>query len=137
MAHPRTTMDDITDVSNPLRVSAKNTIDVTRNMEMRSRTVLAVLVGLGVGALMGFIVGTLLPFIGVVWAVSVMIPVTVVAFVLLFAGRVRDRAADFRWRRLHQRLKSKNIDGGVFYPNSVTPEHLTGMLVERFVVWVA
>lgn len=43
--HPRLTMDDITEVSGPEEIERKNTFQITKNTEARSKTVFSVIVG--------------------------------------------------------------------------------------------
>ena len=47
--HPRLTMDDITEVSGPEEIERKNTFQITKNTEARSKTVFSVIVGALVG----------------------------------------------------------------------------------------
>ena len=38
---------------------------------------------------------------------------------------VRDATQQKRWQRTVMKIKSKEIEGGVFFPNSNTPENIT------------
>ncbi len=39
-------------------------------------------------------------------------------------GTIRDRTQQTRWKRTLQDMKSRKIEGQVFYPNSTQPENI-------------
>ena len=111
--HPRDTMDDITMVSSTEEIEKRNTYMITKNTEARSRTVFAVLGGAIAGLVVCLVVG---PFVGYT-----------IGAVFILVGRMRDRTQQVRWKRLLQKLQSRNIEGEVFYPNSTHPENITDL----------
>lgn len=119
--HPRMTMDDITEVSSTEEIEKKNTIQVAKNTEVRSKTVIAVLLGTVAGLTMFFItVGFLGILLSCVWIVAgaVLAPV-------LFVSRTNDQMRQVRWRRALYKIKSKNVTGNIFFPNSSSAEDVT------------
>lgn len=119
--HPRMTMDDITEVSSTEEIEKKNTIQVAKNTEVRSKTVIAVLLGTVAGFTMFFItVGFLGILLSCVWIVAgaVLAPV-------LFVSRTNDQMRQVRWRRALYKIKSKNVTGNIFFPNSSSAEDVT------------
>ena len=119
--HPRMTMDDITEVSSTEEIEKKNTIQVAKNTEVRSNTVIAVLLGTVAGLTMFFItVGFLGILLSCVWIVAgaVLAPV-------LFVSRTNDQMRQVRWRRALYKIKSKNVTGNIFFPNSSSAEDVT------------
>lgn len=119
--HPRMTMDDITEVSSTEEIERKNTIQVTKNTEVRSKTLIAALLGLIVGVVMFFItVGFLGLLLSCVWIVAgaVLAPV-------LFVFRTNDQMRQVRWRRALSKIKSKQVTGRIFFPNSSDAEDVT------------
>ena len=96
---------------------------ITKNTEARSRTVFAVLGGAIAGLVVCLVVG---PFVGyTIGAVFILVGAGVSPFLLV--GRMRDRTQQVRWKRLMQKLQSRNIEGEVFYPNSTHPENITDL----------
>ncbi len=121
--HPRDTMDDITMVSSTEEIEKRNTYMITKNTEARSRTVFAVLGGAIAGLVVCLVVG---PFVGyTIGAVFILVGAGGSPFLLV--GRMRDRTQQVRWKRLLQKLQSRNIEGEVFYPNSTHPENITDL----------
>lgn len=119
--HPRMTMDDITEVSSTEEIEKKNTIQVAKNTEVRSKTVIAVLLGTVAGLTMFFItVGFLGILLSCVWIVAgaILAPV-------LFVSRTNDQMRQVRWRRALYKIKSKNVTGNIFFPNSSSAEDVT------------
>lgn len=119
--HPRMTMDDITEVSSTEEIERKNTIQVTKNTEVRSKTLIAALLGLIVGVVMFFItVGFLGLLLSCVWIVAgaVLAPV-------LFVFRTNDQMRQVRWRRALSKIRSQQITGRIFFPNSSDAEDVT------------
>lgn len=122
-AHPLETMDDITEVSSTEEVERKNTIMVTKNTEARSKTLVSAILGGVVGVVLMLIIG---PLLG--WTVgAVFIPIGALAGPFLFVGTVKDRTQQVRWKRLFNKLRSRSIEGEVFYPNSNHPEDITDL----------
>ncbi|RGK02409.1 hypothetical protein DXC37_09005 [Bifidobacterium bifidum] len=116
-------MDDITMVSSTEEIEKRNTYMITKNTEARSRTVFAVLGGAIAGLVVCLVVG---PFVGyTIGAVFILVGAGVSPFLLV--GRMRDRTQQVRWKRLLQKLQSRNIEGEVFYPNSTHPENITDL----------
>ena len=60
--HPRLTMDDITEVSGPEEIERKNTFQITKNTEARSKTVFSVIVGALAGLALCLIFAPLLGY---------------------------------------------------------------------------
>lgn len=121
--HPRDTMDDITEVASTQSIERKNTVTITKNTEIRSKTFISIILG-GVG-------GTILCIL--TW--NLIGPMASSAFILagmaiapfLAVGTVRDRTQQERWLRMLNRLRSRSISGQVFYPNSDQPENITDL----------
>lgn len=123
MLHPRDTMDDITEVSSTEEIERKNTYMITKNTEARSKTVFAVLGGAIVGLGLCFIV---VPFIGYLFG-SMFIILGALIAPFLMVGQIKDRTQQVRWKRMVQQLRSRNVAGEVFYPNSNHPENITDL----------
>lgn len=127
MLHPRETMDDITKVSSNEEIERKNTFMITKSTEARSRTVFSVIGGGCVGLIFCIIIasiigGTLGWMIGAMFILAGMI---IAPFFLV--GTIRDRTQQTRWKRLLQDIRSRNIEGQVFYPNSNQPENIVDL----------
>lgn len=119
--HPLETMDDITEVSSAEEIEKVNTVMVTKNTEARNKTVIAVLGGGVFGLIPFFIVGPLFS-----WTLgALLLVVCALISPLLFVGTVRDATQQVRWRRMLNQMRSRNIAGEVFYPNSDGPENIT------------
>ena len=101
--HPRLTMDDITEVASTSEIEKRNTISVTKNTEIRSVTLLSIIGGAAAGLVLFLVTGT-----------------------------VNDATGQARWRRLIQGMKSKNVTGKIFFPNSSHPEDVTDTEVVVF-----
>lgn len=115
-------MDDITEVSSPKATAKVNTVTINRNIEVSPRTFLFTMGGVAAGIIVGMILYSLrmpLPVAAVAAALTaVLIPVMALT-------TVKDETQQKRWTRAVKLLKSKNIDGGVFFPNSSHPENIT------------
>ena len=111
--HPRLTMDDITEVSGPEEIERKNTFQITKNTEARSKTVFSVIVGALAGLALCLMFAPLLGYM-----FSSFFVLLGGALAPFFAvGTIRDRS--------QQTLcKSRKIEGQVFYPNSTQPENI-------------
>lgn len=119
--HPRMTMDDITEVSSTEEIEKRNTIQVAKNTEVRSKTVIAVLLGMVAGFVMFFItVGFLGVLLSCIWIVA-----GVILAPVLFVSRTNDQMRQVRWRRALYKVKSRNVTGNVFFPNSSNAEDVT------------
>ena len=122
--HPRETMDDVTEVSSGESIEATDTLMVTRNVEVRSKTFGSIIGGLLLGIPPAAIAVTSLPRdIGATLAVPLLL-LPAVILPLLVTGTVHDRTRQVRYKRLINRMRSKNIEGQAFYPNSDAPEDL-------------
>ena len=121
--HPRETMDDITEVSSTKEIAKVNTITINKNMEVQTKTFIW-LVG---GGAAGVAVTCLLYFgFGLPIILSCAIGLAVIAVIPFMAlTTVRDATQQKRCRRTLMKIKSKEIEGGVFFPNSSTPENIT------------
>lgn len=122
MRHPYETMDDLTDVSGDEAMERRNTIMVTKTTEVRSKTVVGVIVGLIVGV--GLYAAAFL-VVGAFWATPfLLVPLGVAPWVV--SGVVRDRTQQARYRRLMLQYRSarKGVAGRVWFPNSLEPEDL-------------
>lgn len=121
--HPRETMDDITEVSSTEELERRNTYMITKNTEARSKTVFSVLVGGAVGLVLCLIIAQFVGYtIGAFFIIGGML---IVPF--FSVGTVKDRTQQVRWRRALQQIRSRNIAGEVFYPNSDHAENITSL----------
>lgn len=118
--HPRLTMDDITEVSGPEEIERKNTFQVAKNTEARSKTVVAVIVGAAIGLCICLIIAPLFGYM--VGAFFILFGAAIVPFFAV--GTIRDRTQQARWKRTLEDMKSRKIEGQVFYPNSTQPENI-------------
>lgn len=119
--HPTMTMDDVTIVSSKKTVAEVNTIAVTKSQEIKPRTMLNIIISLGVGVA-GILLLLMFHLPTTVVLLSTVITVPVSLFLL--EGRTRDDSQDRQLIRLINRGKSKDIEGGVFYANSNQPEDI-------------
>lgn len=115
-------MDDITEVSSPKETAKVNTVTINRNIEVSPRTFLATMAGVFAGIAVGAVLYSLrLPVaVSAVAACAVGVAIPVMALTT-----VKDETQQKRWKRAVKLLKSRNIDGGVFFPNSIRPENIT------------
>lgn len=118
--HPRLTMDDITEVSGPGEIERKNTFQISKNMEARSKTVFSVIIGALIGLVLCITFGPLIGY--TLSAFFVVIGGIVAPFFVV--GTIKDRTQQARWKRTLQNMKSRKIEGQVFYPNSTEPENI-------------
>lgn len=126
--HPRLTMDDITEVASTSEIEKRNTISVTKNTEIRSVTLLSIIGGAAAGLVLFLItVGFLGLFVSTIWIVA-----GAILGPFLVTGTVNDATGQARWRRLIQGMKSKNVTGKIFFPNSSHPEDVTDTEVVVF-----
>lgn len=114
-------MDDVTEVSSTQSIERQNTITVTRNIEMRSKTLFSIIGGFIIGLLLFFM---LFKLVGMTIGALIVVACSV-GTPLLLVGRVNDPTQQVRWRRLVAKIKSRDIEGQVFFPNSDTPENIT------------
>lgn len=112
-------MDDVTEVSSSESVERKNTIALWKNTEMRSKTMLWIVLGGVAGVILMILCYPLTGPFG-----SVFILIGLIAGPVLMVGTVNDPTRQVRWRRAINRLRSKNIEGKVFFPNSDSPENI-------------
>lgn len=121
--HPRETMDDITEVSSTEELERKNTYMITKNTEARSKTVFSVLFGGLAGLVVCLVVAQ---FVGyTIGAFFILFGMLAVPFFMV--GTVKDRTQQVRWKRTLQQIRSRKIDGEVFYPNSNQAENITSL----------
>lgn len=118
--HPRLTMDDITEVSGPKEIERKNTFQITKNTEARSKTVFSAIIGALAGLGVCLMVA---PLFGYLFS-SFFVVAGAVAAPFFVVGTIRDRTQQTRWKRTLQDLKSHKVEGQVFYPNSNQPENI-------------
>lgn len=117
--NPYQTMDDVTSVSGREEIDRVNTVYVARNIEMRSKTFIVVLltifaaipVFLALQALLGIMVGA-----GIAIGMVVIAP-------LLFVGTSR-KTERTRWKDLTSRSQSRRLHGKCFYIASDQPVDL-------------
>lgn len=121
ITHPRLTMDDVTEVASVEEVEKKNTITITKNTEARSKTLMAVIAGVVIGTILFFCTFN---FIGIP-AASALILICAAIVPFFAVGRVNDPTQQVRWRRTMQNMRSKSIEGNIFFPNSTVPEDIT------------
>lgn len=119
-APPSETMDDITSVSCPANMERTNTIRLTKNTEIRSKTLLFTIIGAVAGGVLTAITWGLLHQYGAVFIVAG-------GFLGPFmgVGTVKDATHELRWKRALRSLQSTKVDGKVFLPNSTHPENVT------------
>lgn len=118
--HPKLVMNDITGVSAPGSIERVNTMQITKNTEARSKTVLSVIVGLGIGVLFALVVAQFAGMtVGAFVAVACMFLVPFLA-----VTRVKDATQQARWRRAMETMKSRKVEGNVFYVNSTHAENI-------------
>ena len=120
ITHPRLTMDDITEVASVEEIEKKNTITITKNTEARSKTVMAAIAGGVAGVIVFF---CLFNFVGIPIA-SAFIPLGIITVPFFAVGRVNDPTQQVRWKRTLQTMKSKKVEGNIFFPNSNLPEDI-------------
>lgn len=118
--HPRLTMDDITEVSGPKEIERKNTFQITKNTEARSKTVFSTIIGALAGLGVCLMVA---PLFGYLFSSFFVVSGGVIA-PFFAVGTIRDRTQQTRWKRALQDLKSRKVEGQVFYPNSTQPENI-------------
>lgn len=118
--HPRDTMDDITEVASVQSIEKKNTVTLTKNTEIRSKTFISILIGGVTGVVLCFFTWSWLPSM----LASAFIPIGAVLGPFLAVGTVRDRTQQERWVRLVNKLRSRSVEGQVFFPNSDEPEDI-------------
>lgn len=118
--HPRLTMDDITEVSGPEEIERKNTFQITKNTEARSKTVFSIIVGALAGLALCLIFA---PLLGYMFS-SFFVLLGGILAPFFAVGTIRDRTQQTRWKRTLQDMKSRKIEGQVFYPNSTQPENI-------------
>lgn len=125
--HPRETMDDVTNVSSDEQIERANTFMITKNTEARSRTVFSVILGGGIGFILCIIVASIIG--GTVgWSIGAMfILAGMIIAPFLIVGTIRDRTQQTRWKRLLEDMRSRNVEGKVFYPNSNQPENIVDL----------
>lgn len=119
--HPRDTMDDVTEVSSTQDIEKKNTITITKNTEVTSKTFFSIIGGFVFGLILFFMFYKL---IGMT-AAAFLVVASAAAAPFLIVGRVNDPTQQVRWRRVLNRLRSKDIEGQAFFPNSDAPENIT------------
>lgn len=127
MRHPSETMDDLTDLSADEAMERRNTIMVTKSMEVRSKTVFGLIVGLVVG------VAASIPFVlllGPIAAPVALLPTAIGP--LLSSGTVRDRTEQARYSRLWNAWRGRGVEGRVWFPNGNQPEDLDAFRPEWF-----
>lgn len=112
-------MDDVTEVSSSESVERKNTIALWKNTEIRSKTVLWIVIGGVAGVILMVLFYPLAGPFG-----SIFILIGLVAGPVMMVGTVNDPTRQVRWRRTLNSLRSKNIEGKVFFPNSNSPENI-------------
>lgn len=121
-------MEDITEVSSTEGIERKNTIMVTRNIEASSRTVLSAVGGAIVGAVLMLIIASIGGGSLNSWTVGAIMGLACIPVgPFLFTGRVGDATRQVRYKRILNRLRSRRIEGEVFYPNSDSPENITDL----------
>lgn len=122
MPHPRETMDDVTEVADPKATARVNTVTINKNLEIPPATFLWLACGVGVG----IAIACLLMALRIPLPVSAVVGAAVMALIPFMAlTTTRDATQQKRWKRAQKMLKSKNLDGGVFFPNSSGPENIT------------
>lgn len=112
-------MDDVTEVSSSESVERKNTIALWKNTEMRSKTMLWIVLGGVAGVILMILFYPLAGPFG-----SAFILIGMIAGPVMMVGTVNDPTRQVRWRRTVNNLRSKNIEGKVFFPNSDSPENI-------------
>ncbi|OZG48833.1 hypothetical protein [Pseudoscardovia suis] len=127
-APPSETMDDITSVSCPERMEKTNTIRLTKNTEIRSKTLLFLIGGAVTGLLIAILLWGVLHQYGAIFVVAggALGP-------FMGVGTVKDATHELRWKRALRRLQSTRVDGKVFLPNSTHAENVTRMEKAVFV----
>lgn len=119
--HPRDTMDDITEVTNTEELSKKNTTPITkRDLEIRSATLLALILGAVVGMIFFVLFFSL---IGMVPAALIMVGITT-ASPFLFVPRNELGIKQNRIQKWARTFSSRNAAGELFFVNSTEPEDL-------------
>lgn len=119
--HPRLTMDDITEVSGQQEIEKQNTISLDKNIEVSFKQFFSVIIGLGIG----FVVFLCTYQIIGLYAAAFLLVLITAACPFLFVSKVRDATDQTKWVRLLNKVKSKDIEGKAFFPNSDTPENIT------------
>lgn len=129
VAHPRTTMDDITEVSSTEELEKRNTVYISKNHEIRSKTALWIIVGAAIGLVVFVILVNFLPIMICVAAPlggAVLAP-------WLMVGRTNDSRRQLHWTRFVNKAKSRDITGQIFFPHSSYPEDVTHTEVKVFI----
>lgn len=121
--HPQGTMDDVTSISSSKEIEKVDTIMVSKSMEVRPTVVVAAIAGGIAGGVIAFM---LEPLVGMTAAAVVFLAI-IAAVVFLTTGTVRDATEEYRWRRALHTLQSHDIEGEVFYVNSLHPENIVDL----------
>lgn len=120
---PQDTMDDITSISSGKAIEEVNTQMVSKNIELSAKTIMSIIAG----AILGLIMFMLLfGLVGTTVGVAVFMACTV-AVPFLMVGTVKDATQEVRWRRALHTLQSRNIEGQVFYVNSLHAENIVDL----------
>ena len=109
---------DISDVSGVKSFEQQNTITLTKKMEVRSKTFLAVILGVVTGFFL---------LLCSYWAIGIfsfIFPVLGgILSPFLFVGQTKDTGIT-RWKRLNDIRVSRDLHGKLFFPNSQKPVEL-------------
>lgn len=118
--HPRSVMNDITGVSSTNELERVNTMTITKDIEARSKTLGFTLLGFLCGLVLCVIVASLTNYmIGAFFAL-----LCTVAFPYVMVGQVRDITQQVRWKRALSLMRSRKVEGGIFYANSTSAENI-------------
>lgn len=126
--HPRLTMDDITEVSSTEELEKRNTVYISKNTEVRSKTILYAVIGGAIGLVIFAMLVSFLP-------VTICVAFPLAGAILgpwLMVGRTNDERRQLNWQRLVNKAKSKELTGQIFFPNSHAPEDVTHTQVKVF-----